>query len=83
MSVAVCSAPGQIADMDNESFNIPTGKFTEAVHFDEFSLELSGGNFASKPTGENMVRRFAEIVDANYKYLLVDLEGCFGNREIS
>lgn len=59
VSAAVCSAPGQFADMDNGSFESRTGKFTGMVHVDEFSLKLYGGIFTSvKPTGEDIIRKY-------------------------
>lgn len=78
VSAAVCSAPVQVGDMGNGSFESPTGKFTGLIHVDEFSIKLSGVMFATlKPTGEDMIRKYVEAIDEHYNYVLVDLEGCF------
>lgn len=78
VSSAVCSAPGQVGDMDNGIFDSPTGKFTGMIHVDEFSLKLSGGIFATmKPTAEDMIRKYVDSIDEHYNYVLFDLEGYF------
>ena len=84
VSAAVCTAPGQVADMDTGSFECPSGKVTGVVHVDEFSGKISGGLFSmAKPTAEAMIRMYVEIVDEHYENVLVDLEGCFDSQQFS
>lgn len=84
VSVPTCTAPGQVADMDNGQPESPTGKFTGMLHVDEFSLKISGGVFATKtPSAEDMVRKYVESIDEYYENILVDLEGCFDSKTFS
>lgn len=88
VSVPTCVAPGQVADMDNGSFESPHGKFNAMAQCDEVSLKRSGGVFLlSKPivllTAEAMVRKYVECVNEYYENILVDLEGCFDSQTFS
>lgn len=81
VSVPNCTAPGEVADMDNGQFESPSGKFTGMLDVDEFSLKISGGVFTSKsPSVEEMVCKYVETIDEYYESILVDLEGCFDSK---
>lgn len=80
VSAAMCSTPGQVADMDG-TFESPSGKFEGVLHVDEFSLKVSGGIFKAQPTTEDIIRTYVQVVDEHYDYILLDLEGCFNSKD--